>query len=99
MLVMRITNLKSAKAKFKNLLLVALLSFSFLGNSTSVNAKQLIECSSGYYLNTGGNCVKRPTAASQVPAGATARCRDGSYSFSQSRRGTCSHHGGVWTWL
>jgi hypothetical protein len=24
---------------------------------------------------------------------------DGTYSFSQSRRGTCSHHGGVAKWL
>jgi hypothetical protein len=34
-----------------------------------------------------------------VPAGASAQCRDGSYSFSQHRRGTCSHHGGVGAWL
>jgi len=35
----------------------------------------------------------------QVPAGASAKCRDGTYSFSQHRRGTCSHHGGVGAWL
>jgi len=34
-----------------------------------------------------------------VPSGATARCRDGTYSFSRHRSGTCSHHGGVATWL
>jgi hypothetical protein len=33
------------------------------------------------------------------PAGATALCNDGTYSFSQTRSGTCSHHGGVATWL
>ena len=33
------------------------------------------------------------------PTGATARCRDGTYSFSRHRSGTCSHHGGVATWL
>ena len=38
-------------------------------------------------------------ATSPAPAGATARCRDGTYSFSQHRSGTCSHHGGVATWL
>ena len=38
-------------------------------------------------------------AGPTVPAGATAQCRDGSYSFSEHRRGTCSHHGGVATWL
>ncbi|MCW6537635.1 DUF3761 domain-containing protein [Sphingomonas lycopersici] len=29
------------------------------------------------------------------PNGATAKCRDGSYSFSAHRSGTCSRHGGV----
>jgi len=32
--------------------------------------------------------------SSMVPAVATAQCVDGAYSFSQSRSGTCSHHGG-----
>jgi len=31
--------------------------------------------------------------------GATAICADGTYSFSQNRRGTCSYHGGVRSWL
>lgn len=35
---------------------------------------------------------------SSVPSGASARCRDGTYSYSASRRGTCSHHGGVAVW-
>lgn len=42
---------------------------------------------------------RRPVRARTAPAGATARCRDGTYSFSQNRRGTCSHHGGVAEWL
>jgi competence protein ComEC len=33
------------------------------------------------------------------PIGATAICNDGTYSFSQHRQGTCSHHGGVLQWL
>jgi Protein of unknown function (DUF3761) len=36
---------------------------------------------------------------SSSPAGATAKCADGTYSFSQHRSGTCSHHGGVAEWL
>lgn len=52
-----------------------------------------------YYTNSKGVRVRRPVFSSTAPAGATARCRDGSYSFSQSRRGTCSHHGGVAEWL
>ncbi len=53
------------------------------------------------YTNSKGNRVRSPTrtADNQPPAGATARCRDGTYSFSQSRRGTCSHHVGVARWL
>lgn len=37
--------------------------------------------------------------APRYPSGASAVCRDGSVSFSASRRGTCSHHGGVAEWL
>ena len=37
--------------------------------------------------------------APAVPAGATAKCRDGTLSFSQHHQGTCSHHGGVSAWL
>ena len=32
------------------------------------------------------------------PSGATAKCRDGTLSYSRNRRGTCSHHGGVAVW-
>jgi len=53
----------------------------------------------GTYVNSKGETVKRPESCSSVPKGATAQCRDGTYSFSQSRRGTCSHHGGVAKWL
>lgn len=42
-----------------------------------------------------------PTTAPSVnsSSGATAICRDGTYSYSQHRSGTCSHHGGVAQWL
>ena len=51
-----------------------------------------------HYINVDGNKVHSPAYAPSRPAGASARCRDGTYSFSQNRRGTCSHHGGVATW-
>jgi len=51
------------------------------------------------YVNSRGQSVRRPENCSAAPQGATAQCRDGSYSFSQSRKGTCSHHGGVAKWL
>jgi hypothetical protein len=53
----------------------------------------------GTYTNSQGQTVKRPENCSTAPKGATAQCQDGSYSFSQSRSGTCSHHGGVAKWL
>lgn len=51
-----------------------------------------------YYTNTYGHRVQSPTYYSSVPQRATALCKDGTYSFSESRRGTCSHHGGVARW-
>lgn len=56
-------------------------------------------CGADTYVNSRGNCVRRPIQSPTVPAGASAQCADGTYSFSQSRRGTCSHHGGVSRWL
>ncbi|WP_332876320.1 DUF3761 domain-containing protein [Massilia sp. S19_KUP03_FR1] len=54
-----------------------------------------------HYQNTDGQTVHSPAKAveNQIPDGASAKCRDGTYSFSQHRRGTCSHHGGVSSWL
>jgi hypothetical protein len=51
------------------------------------------------YTNVDGNQVHVPVQAPSAPAGATAHCRDGSWSFSQHRSGTCSGHGGVAQWL
>ena len=62
------------------------------------NSEQPTE-SPRYYTNSAGERVQSPTFSPTVPAGASAQCRDGSYSFSRNRRGTCSHHGGVAKWL
>lgn len=57
-------------------------------------------CPNGTYVNSAGSTVCSPYASpSGPPTGATAQCRDGTYSFSQSRSGTCSHHGGVAQWF
>jgi hypothetical protein len=56
-------------------------------------------CTNGSYVNSSGNTVCSPEAAPSAPAGATAQCKDGTYSFSQHASGTCSHHGGVANWL
>src|SRR3989338_1647390 len=52
-----------------------------------------------YYTNVDGNQVHSPAYSNTAPAGDSAQCRDGTYSFSQHRSGTCSHHGGVSSWL
>ena len=62
-------------------------------------ARSYAPCGVDSYVNVRGNCVHRPVHADRAPSGATAKCRDGTYSFSQSRRGTCSWHGGVASWL
>jgi hypothetical protein len=54
-----------------------------------------------HYKNKAGQTVHSPakSANGAVPAGASAKCRDGTFSFSRNHRGTCSHHSGVAAWL
>lgn len=66
---------------------------------TKVTVAPPPDCPNGTYTNTYGSVVCRPYESNSVPAGATARCSDGTYSFSQTRRGTCSGHRGVSQWL
>jgi len=53
-------------------------------------------CKAAYYENVSGHCVHRPSSS---PVGATAKCRDATYSYSEHASGTCSHHGGVARWI
>jgi Protein of unknown function (DUF3761) len=52
------------------------------------------------YRKRNGETVHSPahTRSGKAPTGATAQCRDGTWSFSRHRSGTCSRHGGVATW-
>jgi hypothetical protein len=54
----------------------------------------------GTYTNRNGETVHAParSRSNRIPDGATAQCRDGTYSFSRHRSGTCSRHGGVAAW-
>lgn len=56
--------------------------------------------SHGHYRNKSGQDVHSPakTTNGSVPAGASAKCADGTYSFSRHHSGTCSRHGGVAQW-
>ena len=67
-----------------------------------VEALQSLPAKSGRgYINFKGDWIPSPrlSADGQPPAGSSAQCRDKTYSFSRSRSGTCSHHGGVARWL
>lgn len=51
------------------------------------------------YTNSAGNWVPSPSYNPNLtPGGPSAICGDGTYSYSQSSSGTCSHHGGVSSW-
>ena len=54
----------------------------------------------GHYRSHDGSKVHGPakTRDGGKPAGASAKCRDDTWSFSHTRRGTCSGHGGVAHW-
>ena len=53
-------------------------------------------CPNGTYVNVSGDTVCRPySSPTGPPAGASAICNDGTYSFSEHHQGTCSGHGGV----
>ena len=68
-----------------------------LAGSTNASAhRAAVDCSRGYYANVSGHCVHSPSSS---PVGATAQCRDGTYSYSEHASGTCSHHGGVRLWI
>jgi hypothetical protein len=49
--------------------------------------------------STASSSSSKAAAGNTDPTGATAKCKDGTYSKSKSHSGACSHHGGVDQWL
>ena len=49
--------------------------------------------------STASSAPAAKTASNTDPTGATAQCKDGTYSHSKHHTGACSHHGGVAQWL
>ena len=68
---------------------------SLLSSGYAASSRHVV---GGYYTAHSGHQVHRPIMSSAAPPGARAHCGDGSWSFSESRQGTCSHHGGVAEW-
>ncbi|MEU4710805.1 DUF3761 domain-containing protein [Nocardia salmonicida] len=65
----------------------------------SAEVSVVSKCVGDTYRNSDGDCVPVPRHSDGAPQGATAQCKDGTYSSSKHRRGTCSGHGGVARWL
>jgi hypothetical protein len=86
-------------ASAANLLFFTTPAFAYSTSTTEPNEADLDN--HGTYRNRPGETVHSPahSKSGRIPEGATARCRDGTYSFSQHRRGTCSRHGGIAAWL
>jgi predicted RNA-binding Zn-ribbon protein involved in translation (DUF1610 family) len=55
------------------------------------------DCNNNHYVNSSGHLVHSPSCGRE-PLHRTADCRDGSVSYSEHHRGTCSYHGGVAHW-
>lgn len=55
-------------------------------------------CNGNYYTNVSGHRVHSPSCGRRGEGTPHAICRDGSVSYSEHHRGTCSHHGGVERW-
>lgn len=91
--------LRSCAAVAAALLFNASAAFAYVAPGTTPDEASLSNHDT--YTNRDGNTVHAParSLSGKAPEGATARCRDGTYSFSRHRSGTCSRHGGVAQWL
>jgi hypothetical protein len=81
---------------------VAALAFATLASPASAGRHPLVP-PGPYRLDDTGHCHAANgqfvAMNSCAPHGATAECRDATWSFSRHHEGTCSHHGGVLRWL
>lgn len=66
--------------------------------SKSIESETELPKSSPSFDSTSPTVTKKQSEPEINSSGATAKCRDGSLSYSRNRRGTCSHHGGVAVW-
>lgn len=68
------------------------------GNTIRLDDKSLPAPTVVYTPKPEPPIVRRTPEPEIDNSGATAKCRDGTLSYSAHRRGTCSHHGGVAIW-
>jgi hypothetical protein len=77
-----------------NKVLVAGLAVLIIAGAAALAEHRMSDAGCGSYVNRSGHLVARPCGS---PTGATARCADGRYSYSEhpGSSWTCSYHGGV----
>lgn len=77
---------------FRATFIAAAIPTAVIGLASPVHAKP-----GGSYIAASGDCVPYPQQGGPQPPGATARCGDGSWSFTEHPHasGTCHGHGGV----
>ena len=75
-------------------LLAAALAVGFAGKSAVALG---YACNDNHYFDSSGHLVHSPSCGEEHQKRA-AECRDGSVSYSERHRGTCSYHGGVAHW-
>lgn len=71
------------------------------GTSAYTAAAAAASVQAGVCGNGDSDCAAEappPQSMAGWPKGATAKCRDGTFSYSQHHSGTCSRHGGVRVW-
>jgi len=82
---------------------VCLLAILLAAGAALAKSAATVKCKDGTSVPAGrnackdhGGAVKVPLA--QQPAGATAKCQDGTYWHSTAHSGACMHHHGVAEW-
>lgn len=78
----------TSKRRMAASLVVGTLSLATLGIAASPHL--------GFMTRADAEDARRPATP---PRGATARCKDGTYSFTTVKRSACWNHRGVQTWL
>jgi hypothetical protein len=74
------------------LILAGVIALAF---SSGAQAKSCRDATTGKFIK----CSPAAVAPTPPPAGATALCKDNTYSMSKHHSGACSHHHGVDKWL
>ena len=82
-------------------MIVGVFGFLLLGGTAFAKAPPTVKCNDGTTAPAGkGACSQNGGRAplSQQEAGATAKCKDGTYWHSTAHSGACLHHHGVAKW-